>query len=134
LCGNAQAWFRSRDTGAFVISTHELTPTGVKDDASLDERQISDQVAAAGPFLAKLNVPQSCIVFTVAPYNETPVAAANAISKALRIPLVMPRLDGLTTLDGSHLNSESAQRWSADFLRLAGPLFKRCLDATEVSK
>jgi hypothetical protein len=130
LCGKTEAWFRSTDTGAFVIRNHELRPAALKDDTSLDEQDVRTQVAAAGPFLAKLGVPRNCIVFTAAPYSETPVAAAGAIAKALGIPLVMPRLDGLATLDGAHLDPESAERWSAEFLRLAGPSLKGCLDAT----
>jgi hypothetical protein len=134
LCGKTEAWFRSTDTGAFVIRNHELMPAKVKDETNLDERDLRDQVAVAGPFLAGLGVPRNCIVFTVAPYSETPVAAAAAISTALGIPLVMPRLDGLATLDGSHLDAANAERWSAEFLRLAGPQLKGCLDAAGAAK
>jgi hypothetical protein len=134
LCGKKEAWFRSTDTGAYMIRSHGLIPAAVEDDTRLDGQEIRDQVANASPFLAKLGVPRSCIVFTMVPYKDTPVAAAAEIATALGIPLVMPRLDGLTTFDGSHLDSASAERWSAEFLRLAGPLLAGCLDAAGPAK
>ncbi|MGY3503151.1 hypothetical protein [Bradyrhizobium sp. USDA 4471] len=52
---------------------------------------------------------------------------ADRIGKQFQLPVIVPHLDHLATLDESHLNAASAERWSEAFLRDATPAFDRCL-------
>ena len=36
--------------------------------------------------------------------------------------------EGLSTVEGSHLNRDSAERWSAEFLNALTPLLPPCLN------
>jgi hypothetical protein len=56
-----------------------------------------------------------------------------AIAAKLGHDLLAPQIDGLLTFDGSHLDEASAERWSAAFLREAGPRIRRCVDAAQAS-
>jgi hypothetical protein len=58
---------------------------------------------------------------------KTGVGTANAIAAALDLNLVAPMPAGLITSDRSHLEPESAKRWSALFLAEAGPQIQKCL-------
>lgn len=128
LCGKEFAWYRSEDTGAYLIEAAGLIGGATTEDLNIDEAEVQREAALARPFLTSLGVSRSCIVFTLAPYKEAPVATQKAVAAALGISFVAPHLDGLHTIDGSHLDVPSAERWSAEFFRLAGPSMKACLD------
>jgi hypothetical protein len=48
--------------------------------------------------------------------------------------LVAPRLDGLYTTDGYHLDRASADRWSRAFLEAAGPEIRSCLEKQRAAR
>lgn len=130
LCGNAFAVYRSTENGLW--STTGAKPDrriGVADAAPADVAQWPHFIALAEAFLARLPVARQCIVLTIVPYDATKRAEAQAIAQALNLPFVAPELDGLTTFDGSHLDSRSAALWSAAFLQAAGPQLERCAGA-----
>jgi hypothetical protein len=72
-------------------------------------------------------VERRCVVLTLVPYGDTRRAEAEAIANALGIALVEPRLTGLRTVDGSHLDEPSAERWSTAFFEVAGPRIRACV-------
>jgi hypothetical protein len=49
-----------------------------------------------------------------------------AIAEKLGHDLLAPGVEDLSTYDGSHLDEASAERWSAAFLREAGPRIQSC--------
>jgi hypothetical protein len=111
---------------------------------SIETRQVSDgqprnverwdQYAGLGEkFLAQLPVDRGCVILTLVPTVETKRAEAMAIAAKLGHDLLAPQIDGLLTFDGSHLDEASAERWSAAFLREAGPRIRRCVDAAQAS-
>jgi hypothetical protein len=67
---------------------------------------------------------------TVVPYDSTKRAEAIAIAKALGLDLIAPEVQGLKTFDGSHLDRQSAERWSKAFFEAAGPRIRQCLGET----
>jgi len=91
---------------------------------------VTQQTAGGTEFLAPLPIAQECVVLTMVPSVSTRYAEAAAIAERLHLPLVAPRLEGLRTFDGSHLDSASAERWSRAFYEQAGPLIERCLGRT----
>ena len=57
------------------------------------------------------------VVLTIVPHRDAPIATARDLAAKLGLPFVYPELDGLTTIDHSHLSRESAQRFSEAFLQ-----------------
>jgi hypothetical protein len=65
-------------------------------------------------------------VLTVVPsYYATPRVGLE-IAAALIMPIILPRAEGLTGADHSHLNPKSAEIWSRAFFDEFGPILDRC--------
>jgi hypothetical protein len=130
LCGHRFAFFRSRLTGQWARSGGSFPAVPASEDGAVDEALVTQQTAGGTEFLAPLPIAQECVVLTMVPSVSTRYAEAAAIAERLHLPLVAPRLEGLRTFDGSHLDSASAERWSRAFYEQAGPLIERCLGRT----
>lgn len=134
VCGTRPAFFRSRENGAWELegSIDEWNAaTKATADGPASDAERWDHFAALGQkFLSKLPVARSCVLLTIAPYDATKRAEAQAIADALGLELVAPQLKGVRTFDGSHLDRQSAERWSQAFFDAAGPRIRKCLDNT----
>jgi hypothetical protein len=83
---------------------------------------------SAGNFLQDIHVSPGCTILTAIPNNDAadrPIA--ERIGGRYGLPIITPTLDGLSTIDGSHLNEISAERWSEAFLNEAAPILDRCI-------
>jgi hypothetical protein len=127
LCGRDLAVYRDIANGTWFTSgmlPHE--PSGVADGRPSEVERWPHYIDLANEFIDQLKVDRQCIVLTIVPTKDTKRAEAQAISEALGVPFIAPRVDDLTTFDGSHLDVKSAARWSAAFLDAAGPVLERC--------
>jgi hypothetical protein len=135
ICGHTYAIFRSRETGAYYRSgwvPAENPPVSYEHD--IDPEKIKYYIDSAESFLARLPVRRECMILTTVPtvranafvYSPS-VETAEAVAKGLGVSFVPAPLDGLRTFDGAHLNRPSAERWSTEFLREAGPQILRCI-------
>lgn len=127
LCGQSRAIFRHRRTGQWLL----LGDTGgaaseVADMAQDYNPDWQEQAVAGEQFINSLPVPRSCIVLTIVPNAETRRREAQWIADQLELPLIAPMPVGLRTFDGSHLDDPSAEVWSREFLRMAGPRLDQC--------
>jgi len=127
LCGHSEAIFRSRSTGAWSVTGNRFTSQPVSYDDGIDPKKLASYTALGKEFLPGLTEDQACTILTIVPTVKTEIGTAEAVASALGRSLVAPRLAGLMTFDGSHLDPESAQRWSAAFLQQAGPQIQQCL-------
>jgi hypothetical protein len=134
LCGDGLAFFRSRATGSWVWtgSLHQTAP--VSYDERVDPAVFRAYTTAGREFLASLPIGSECVILTMVPTVDTGIATtntsagtANAVAAALGLPLVAPELRDLTTFDKSHLDAESAQRWSDAFFAAAALRLRSCL-------
>ena len=68
-------------------------------------------------------------LYTAAFLGVAPLGAllAGVFADRIGATFIAPRLDHLGSPDGSHLDTESSERWSAAFLVLLEPVLKRCL-------
>jgi len=134
-CGNAVAMYRARETGVWQRMGSGRFETKQVSDGQPSNLERWDQYARLGEkFLARLPVDPNCVILTIVPTVETKRAEAMAIAAKLGHDLLAPQIDGLRTFDGSHLDEASAERWSAAFLREAGPRIRRCVGAAQASK
>jgi len=133
-CGNAVAMFRTRETGAWLKTGGGRIETQQVSDGQPSNVERWDRYATLGEkFLAQLPVDRRCVILTIVPTVQTKRAEAVAIAARLGHDLLAPQVDGLRTFDGSHLDAASAERWSAAFLREAGPRIRRCVNAAQAS-
>jgi hypothetical protein len=127
ICGNDYAFYKDVQTGAFYRAGGKITPAATSTVSEIEEERLRSQIALARPFIEKLGVPSSCLVLTLVPFHKAPLVEARALAAALRLKFISPDTPGLQTSDGGHLDLVSAERWSADFFREAGPVLTECL-------
>lgn len=86
-------------------------------------------------FMSRISVPPECVVITQVP-NSVHEAKTYTyeMGKITGAQVVFPELSGLSTIDSSHLNWTSAQRWSEAFLKGADPIITRCTSSRDIRK
>jgi len=127
VCGNHEAIFRLRSTGAWLVTGGRFTSEPVSYDEDIDQNKLASYTALGKEFLPGLNTDRACTILTIVPTVKTDMGTARAIAVALGLKLVAPEPPGLVTFDHYHLDRKSAQRWSAAFLEEAGPQIQKCL-------
>jgi hypothetical protein len=135
VCGNNYVVFRSRQTGAYSTDVGNLKKIKpVTYDAIVDDEMVKAYIVSANEFLSSLHIKRECIILTIVPTVDTKIASANAVANAVGLNLVTPGpLVGLQTIDGSHLDKTSAERWSRAFFQTAGGQIQKCLNESEES-
>lgn len=133
-CGNAVAVYRTRETGVWQrMGSGHLKTMQVSDGHPSNVERWDHYVSLGEKFLAQLPVDRSCVILTIVPTVDSKWAEAMAIAAKLGHELLAPRIHDLRTFDGSHLDEASAERWSAAFLREAGPRIRRCVDIAQAA-
>jgi hypothetical protein len=134
-CGNAVAVYRTRETGVWqrMGGGGSFEAKQVSDGEPSNVERWDQYARLGGKFLAQLPVGRGCVILTIVPTVETKRAEAMAIAAKLGHDLLAPQIEGLRTFDGSHLDEASAERWSAAFLREAGPRIRSCVDEAKAS-
>ena len=133
LCGETVSYYRQRDTGEFRLAgTRGLTAAPIEVDRPVyvkgNPELLATVTANARDFLAGLGVDPGCVVLTYIPSVENNRLLADALADALGMELIAPQGEGLNTIDGSHLDRDSAQIFAGAFMQAAGPRLQRCLD------
>lgn len=127
LCGGETAVFREQATGSWELTGRLPGKAAETSDGPAAARERWPRFVEIGEqFIAGLGVDRRCVVLTLVPTVETKRAEAEAIAAALKFELVVPPVDVLRTFDGSHLDRQSASRWSAAFLGVAGERLRQC--------
>jgi hypothetical protein len=129
LCGDSYAIFKNRHTGmwhgAGLISANEVTSVADQTDPA----EVAGEIASGHRFLDSLGVDRNCVIFTLVPTVDAPRAGTAQIAAALNVNFIAPDLEDLLTFDGSHLDRQSAERWSGAFFDAAGAQIRQCLAA-----
>jgi hypothetical protein len=132
VCGHQFAYFRSIEHGHWVQrGTNPRPPLPIGDGPAEDQEHWNQYAGLAQQFISSLPVNHACVLLTIVPSPKTRTAEAKAIASATGIELVTPQLTGLMTFDGSHLDRDSAERWSTAFYASAGPRILQCLGRAE---
>lgn len=134
LCGNEISFFRRRETGEWWLSGAQgLKPSDIESDLPADPERVAHAKVNAEKFIAGLGIERRCVFLTYVPTKENERAMAEALAIALGDELISPRIEGLRTFDGSHLDRQSAERFADSFLEIGGPRIRRCLEETPAS-
>lgn len=127
-CGDAFAVYRTVANGIWLTAGRKPDQrVAVAEGPASETERWPHFIDLANRFVDTLGVERECLVLTIVPNSQTRRAEAEAIAQALGARFIAPRIDGLTTFDGSHLDSRSAALWSASFLDAAGPVLERCV-------
>lgn len=129
LCGGNEAFFRSLTTGGYHRFADRWGHYQVNYDSTVDSKVLNTYIPRARQFLDTFHVPRQCILMTIVPSSQTHLGTARALAETLGIQFIAPTLFDLTTFDRSHLNPDSAQRWSRAFFADAGASIRGCLAA-----
>ena len=131
LCGNQVAFVRRPGDGHWRLHGQgsgdgTLVPALVSDgpDRDVDRWPLFGDRAKA--FVSALPVDRRCVFLTLVPYRDTRRAEAASVAAALDLRLIEPLVTDLRTVDGSHLDEPSAERWSAAFFETAGQRIHEC--------
>jgi hypothetical protein len=127
VCGNARAFYRSRRTGSWMWEGGGETQSPVSYDHSIDQTVVRDSRERGTAFLSGLSIEPQCVIATIVPTVQTRIGTAQAVAEALALTFAAPALTDLSTFDESHLDANSAQRWSAAFFQAVGPRIRECL-------
>ncbi|WP_375465998.1 hypothetical protein [uncultured Methylobacterium sp.] len=137
LCrGSRDGVYRVAGTGSWIWNPRLPSEAATEIDAGPGAPLPSSAADAPTPdalardLLAALDLPPRCLFLTAVPNSQDDAsAAASALGQNLGAPAILPRLTGLRTRDGSHLDPPSAERWSAAFLAQAEAGLRDCLSA-----
>ncbi|MBX2836275.1 MAG: hypothetical protein KTR35_05435 [Gammaproteobacteria bacterium] len=136
LCqGSAETLYRNRSNGHWKTDFYRedlKIPVSVADTALLDE--LNDATQSARQFIEAVGVPAECTVITVSPRTRTPKAFAQQLASDLGAVSVFPDVEGLLTIDHSHLNYLSAERWSTAVLAELDPVIESCVKPVVAQK
>jgi hypothetical protein len=130
--GSFTSTFRSRQSGAWDVEAMlpRVRPTRPIDPSPTPatSKDLSEMIAHAEAFLELMPERRSCVVLTFLPTIHASWEGLKPLAHAIGASELAPQVDGLTTLDLSHLTPESARAWSTAFLQELRPVLDQCLD------
>jgi len=125
--GSADTLYRSKKNGHWLTDYYrENLQHPVSDSNDLIDT-VDAAAKAANEFINDTKIARECVILTVSPRTGTPAAFAKKLASTLQLPLIVPELDNLVTIDHSHLDEQSAQRWSAAFIEQFDQYAAQCL-------
>jgi hypothetical protein len=134
LCGNEVSFYRQRATGAWKFDgSNGIVSQVIESDRPEYVKGNPELVATVSAnarefigFLERQGIRRDCVILTYIPSPDNNRLLANAIASAVGLDLLAPQGEGLKTLDGSHLDPESAATFATAFLAEAGPRLEAC--------
>jgi hypothetical protein len=124
--------FRSTRDGQWNWIGPYIAERAIPIDRSLQKtiapEEFETAKALGGKFIQEIGLDRRCVVLTGTPNSDLDsTGIAEKLARALGTNSIFPAMDGLTTLDGGHLNLESAERWSGQFVEALTPILKDCI-------
>jgi len=84
-------------------------------------------LALARAFKREVEATGARLVFVLMPGRDVSLTYAQRLSDEVQVPLVAPEVDGLRTMDGSHLTDGSAERYARVFFQHLDPVLDQVL-------
>ena len=107
---------RSISNGTWHVIAARGIPEPVKPDTETNTGPTPEELGNARQFQAKLRERDIRLILTCVPRPNGTRSVAETIARELGVPFVAPQIAGLRTIDGSHLDSESADSWAKALL------------------
>lgn len=126
--GSRPAVYRSAANGMWQATGFRQENKPVRISSSDTGKADAETILNARHFIEDVPVDSGCVILTATPSPDTKPKTTAAVAAELGFSFVYPEVSGLRWFDNVHLDQESADRWSAEFLRAAEPILKKCLD------
>jgi len=98
---------------------------------TITEEELATATRLGEKFLDQIGVDRQCVILTGTPNSSLDsTAIAMALAASLKTNSLFPPVDGLSTLDGVHLNLASAERWSGQFVQAMTSILQKCMSAS----
>jgi len=126
--GTADTLYRRVTDGHWNVANYrENLQIPVSNDDALHIDHLANYADVAEEFIQVVGLPKQCVVLTVTPRSSTPGRYVQQLARLLNTPLIVPNVENLLTIDGSHLQADSAERWSAAWVKMLTPVLNNCL-------
>jgi hypothetical protein len=120
--------FRSVRTGQWTESQIARRSVPVSPPAGDLPGHVDRAKVLGEAFIEAIGMNRNCIVFTGTPNSLlNSMAMAEVLAATLRTRSILPPIDGLSTMDGAHLNPESAELWSSRLVEAMTPVLQECV-------
>ena len=124
--------FRSARDGEWNWIGPYVKEKSVPIDRPAQTTMTQEELAAASKLgdqiLDQIGLDRQCVVLTGTPNSFLDsTGIAMALAAFLRTNSIFPPVDGLSTLDGVHLNLASAERWSGQFVQAMTSILQKCI-------
>jgi len=129
---SSPAIFRSAQDGQWNWIGPYVAEQAIPVDRSLQKPFAPEEFETAKElgekFIQEIGLDRRCVVLTgiANSYLDSP-GVAKKLAEALGTSSIFPSMDELGTLDGGHINLESAERWSGQFVETLSPILKDCI-------
>lgn len=127
ICGGMPTQYKSRRNGRVRSPNWPNQNIAITYSGNYPASFVPGFLATARKFKRFADKRGACLVLTVVPSFYATPKVGREIAAALKVPIILPPAQGLTSVDGSHLNPESAEVWSRAFFNEFGPVMDRCL-------
>ena len=105
--------YRSREDGTWFVANEFGIGSRFDWPPGDSERPTPESLRAAESFKREVEARGARLVLCIIPAPDASLHRAQAVAAHLGVPLLVPQLEGLRVVDGSHLSTDSAQRVSA---------------------
>ena len=120
FCGDTLTIFRARNDGSWVgledwnLPSQPLHPSAQA--APVSEAENRGRAAKAAALIKSLEIPSHCLVVTNVPNEKTAPDEGRRLAELAGATYIAPAINGVRTIDGIHLEQDTAERWSREFL------------------
>ena len=118
---------RSRRDGSWFLGTRFGRGLPLMDFYEGRDELRPHNLALARAFQRTVEDTGARLIFVLIPGRDVSVTSAQLLAEALNVPLVVPRVEGLRSMDASHLTDESARRYALAFFRELDPVLDAAL-------
>src|SRR5690606_36952680 len=113
---------RSRRDGSWFLATRFGRGLPLMDFYEGRDTLRPHNVTLARAFKQTVEEAGARLIFVLVPGRDVSLTAAQMLAGELNVPLVVPRVEGLRSMDASHLTDESARRYALAFFRELDPV------------
>lgn len=118
---------RSRRDGAWFVATNFGRGLPLMDFYDGRDALRPHNITLGRAFKARVEAAGAQLIFVLIPGRDVSLTAAQMLADQLDVPLVAPRVEGLRSMDASHLTDDSARRYALELFRALDPVLDAAL-------
>lgn len=126
--GDMETLFRKYENGHWDVRyfrKNQHIPVKIDNNQS-NRVSVAKAADIAERFFDSFGVDKECVILTVTPRAQTALAFGESLAAELGVAGIFPLPENLMTVDASHLDPPSADRWSALLMQEAAPILEAC--------